>query len=267
MRVSAVMRNLFGLGVLLALTLMTGRVSAQSTQWDGFYLGASLGGENSNVCSTSTLTGLNIDPTTATFSRCSSGGLVGGLQFGENFQTKRLVFGLGADLVFSEAKSNSSTMDLTGVAPPPGTYSLSGKTGPKDFAIIGGRIGYGGTLVFPYVRAGAVITTGSQSSTLAYIPAGTTAPNASFGAGKNFNSTGWAAGAGAEIGLNGAWSISAEYLHLSLGQGSSATTTCSGAAAACAPFAGVSLDTTRNGFTANVIRIGINYWFNYWDKP
>ena len=261
------MKNLFGLGILLVLILMTGQVSAQTAQWDGFYLGASLGGENSNVCSTSTLTGLSIDPTTTTFSRCSSGGVMGGLQFGETFQMKRLVLGLGADLVFSEAKSNSSTMSLTGVVPPPGTYSLSGKTGPKDFAIIGGRVGYGGNLVFPYVRAGAVITTGSQSSTLAYIPPGATAPTASFGAGKNFNSTGWAAGAGAEIGLNGAWSISAEYLHMSLGQGSSATTTCAGAAGACSPFAGVSLDTARNGFTANVFRIGINYWFNYWDKP
>jgi outer membrane immunogenic protein len=213
------------------------------------------------------LNGLNIDPTTTTFSRCSSGGVVGGLQFGENFQIKKLVLGLGADLVLSEAKNNSSTMDLTGAAPPPGTYSLAGKTGPRDFAIIGGRIGYGGNLVFPYVRAGAVITTGSQSSTLAYIPPGAAAPTASFGAGKNFNSTGWAAGAGAEIGLNGAWSISAEYLHMSLGQGSASTTTCAGAASACSPFAGVSLDTTHNGFTANVIRIGINYWFNYWDKP
>src|SRR5277367_4835566 len=125
MRMITAKKNVYGLAILLALILMTGNVSAQSTQWDGFYLGASLGGENSNVCSTSTLNGLSIDPTTTTFSRCSSGGLVGGLQFGETFQMKRLVLGLGVDLVFSEAKSNSSTLDLTGVAPPPGTYSLS----------------------------------------------------------------------------------------------------------------------------------------------
>jgi hypothetical protein len=80
---------------------------------------------------------------------------VGGLQFGENFQIKRLVLGIGADLVVSEAKSDSATSQLTGAAPPPGTYSLSGKLSPKDFAIIGGRIGYGGTMFFPYVRAGA----------------------------------------------------------------------------------------------------------------
>jgi opacity protein-like surface antigen len=266
MRVTA-MKNVFGLAVLLALILMTSHAAAQSTQWDGFYLGASLGGENSKVCSTSTLKGLNIDPTTATFSGCSSGGVLGGVQFGDNFQIKRLVLGLGADLVLSAAKNNNSTLTFAAAAPPPGTYTLAGKTSPRDFAIIGGRIGYGGNLIFPYVRAGAVLTTGSQSSTLAYIPAGTTAPDASFGAGKNFSSTGWAAGAGAEIGLNGAWSISAEYLRVNLGQGSTSTSTCAGAANACSPFAGVSLDTAHNSYTANVIRIGINYWFNYWDTP
>ncbi len=56
-------------------------------------------------------------------------------------------------------------------------------------------------------------------------------PNASFGEGKNFASTGWAAGGGAEIGLNGAWSITAEYLHVSLGKGSSSTAACAGTAA------------------------------------
>jgi outer membrane immunogenic protein len=262
------MRNLFALAVLPAWILTAGIASAQSTTpWDGFYLGASLGGENTKFCSSSVLTVLNTDPATSTFTRCSSGGLVGGLQFGENFQIKRLVLGIGADLVVSEAKSESATSQLMGAAPPPGTYSLSGKLSPKDFAIIGGRIGYGGNVFFPYVRAGAVVTTGSQSSTLAYVPPATTAPVASFDGGKNFNSTGWAAGAGAEVGLNGAWSISAEYLHMSLGKGSSVASTCAGAASACAAFAGVSLDTTHNNFTANVIRIGINYWFNYWDKP
>jgi outer membrane immunogenic protein len=263
------MRNVFALAVPPALLLTAGVASAQSTpSWDGFYLGASLGGESTNVCNSSVLTGMNIDPATSTLSRCSSGGLVGGLQFGENFQFKRLVFGIGADVVISEAKSDSSTLQFMGAAPPPGTYSLSGKSSPKDFAIVGGRIGYGGNVFFPYVRAGAVaVIAGSQSTTLAYIPAGTSTPVASFDGGKNFNSTGWAAGAGAEIGLNGAWSISAEYLHMSLGKGSSPTSTCAGAVSACSAFAGVSLETTHNTFTANVFRIGINYWFNYWDKP
>ena len=253
--------------LLLTSPWMAGLVLAQNAApWDGFYLGASLGDENTKVCSTSTLVGANIDPSTATFSGCSSGGLVGGLQFGENIQIKRVVIGIGADVVFSQAKNDNSTLNFVGPAPPAGTYTLSGKFGPKDFAIISGRIGYGGNLIFPYVRAGAVLTS-SQSSNLSYIPSGTTAPVASFNGGKNFDSTGWAAGAGAEIGLNGAWSISAEYLRMNLGKGSTSLATCSGAASACSAFVGVSLETAHSAYTTNVIRIGVNYWFNYWDKP
>jgi outer membrane immunogenic protein len=261
------MKNVFALAVMLTLLSMIGVASVQgATAWDGFYLGASLGGENTNVCNRSVLTGANIDPAASSFTSCSNGGFVAGLQLGENFQIDRLVLGIGADVVFSQAKNDNSTVNFTGTAPPPGIYTLSGKLSPKDFALIGARIGYGGNQIFPYLRAGAVITS-SESSTLAYTPSGTTAPVASFGGGKNFNSSGWAAGAGAEIGLNGAWSISAEYLHMSLGNGSNSTTTCAGAAGACSAFAGVSLENTHNAFTANIIRIGINYWFNYWDKP
>lgn len=261
------MKYVFGMVLFATFVLTAGVASAQNaTPWDGFYLGASLGGLSPKGCSHSSLTGVSIDPATASFSSCSSGGTVGGLQFGENFQISRLVFGVGADVVFSRASNGSSTLTFAGTEPPAGIYSLSGKSSPKDFAILSGRVGYGGNLLFPYLRAGAVLTQ-SQSNALSYTPAGTTAPTASFGGGKNFNSAGWVAGAGAEIGLNGAWSLSAEYLHMSLGKGSSSTTTCAGAAAACAAFAGVSLNNTHDAYTANLIRIGINYWFNYWDKP
>lgn len=225
------MKNAFVLAVALTLVSMADAVSAQSiTPWDGFYLGASLGGENTNVCNRSVLTGLNIDPATSTFASCSSGGLVGGLQLGENFQIARLVLGIGADLVFSRAKNSNSTLTLTGADPPAGIYTLSGKLSPKDFAIIGGRIGYGGNLIFPYIRAGAVVTS-SESSTLAYTPTATATPTASFGGGSN------------------------------------SATTCAGATGACSAFAGVSLENAHNAFTASIIRVGINYWFNYWDKP
>jgi outer membrane immunogenic protein len=257
------------LAFLAVLILVATVASAQSsTPWDGFYLGGNLGGMSSKVCGSSTLKGAAIDPTlNTTFTSCSGSGLAGGLQFGENFQINRLVLGIGADFLVSSSKDVNSNLQFTGQAPPPGTYLFSGKLSPNDFAILGARIGYGGNMIFPYLRAGGVVTSGSKSSTASYTPIGATGPVASFDGGKNFNSTGWAAGGGAEIGLNGAWSISAEYLHVSLGKGSSSATTCAGTATACAAFAGVTLDNTHNAFTANIVRIGINYWFNYWDKP
>jgi opacity protein-like surface antigen len=257
------------LAAVLVLFSIAGGVSAQSTTpWDGFYAGINIGGASTNACTSSTLNGATIDPmSVTTFSSCPSGGIIGGLQVGENFQIKRLVWGVGADLDFWSSKDTNPTLKFTGPAPPAGTYGFSGKFSPKDFAIVGARIGYAGDFLLPYLRAGGVITTGSQNSTLNYIPAGATQPIASFGGGRNFASTGWAAGGGAEIGLNGAWSITAEYLRVSLGKGGNSSTSCAGTAAACAAFAGISLENTHNGFTSNIFRVGINYWFNYWDKP
>lgn len=257
------------LSELLALTCVGGIASAQnSTAWDGFYAGIGIGGASTNACSSSTLKGASIAGTSVTtFSSCPSGGTVGGIQIGENFQTKRVVWGVGADFDFSTSKVNNQSLNSAGPAPPAGTYGSAGKFSPKDFAIVGARIGYAGDLLLPFLRAGGVFTLGSQGSALNYVPTGAVASTASFSEGKNFASTGWAAGGGAEIGLNGAWSITAEYLHLSLGKGANSTTTCAGAAGACAAFAGISLDNTHNAFTSNVFRIGINYWFNYWDKP
>lgn len=241
--------------------------SAQSDRpWDGLYTGVNAGGARNNACTNSTLNGATIDSASiATFSSCSSSGLVGGVQIGENFQTKRLFWGVGADLDTWNTKNTNQMLKYTGAVPPPGTFDFSAKLSPSDFAIIGPRIGYAGDLWLPYLRVGAIITTGSHNSTLSYTSAGTTKPTVSFSGGKNFTSTGWAAGGGTEIGLNGAWSITVAYLHANLGKGSNSTATCSGSASACAACSGISLDSSHDAFTANIFRIGVNYWFGYWE--
>ena len=38
-----------------------------------------------------------------------------------------------------------------------------------------------------------------------------------------------------------------------------------GLRAACAAFSAITLDTMGNGLTANLFRVGINYWFDYWN--
>jgi outer membrane immunogenic protein len=254
---------------LLAFVSIAGAVRAQSDNpWAGFYAGLNAGGAWSDTCNSATLNGAMIEPgiAAAFYNRnCPGGTFVGGVQLGDNFQYKRLVWGIGADLDAWSAKNRSRSLKYTGEVPPPGTYAFSGKLSPNDFIVIGPRFGYAGDLWLPYLRVGTIITTGSRDSTLSYIPAGATKPTASFSGGKNFTSTGWVAGAGTEIGLNGAWSITAEYLHVNLGKGSNSTTTCNGSASACAAFSGISLHSMHNGFTANVFRVGINYWFGYWE--
>jgi outer membrane immunogenic protein len=256
------------LPAVLALASMAGVAGAQSdTPWNGGYAGANLGEASNHACNSWTASGTTIDPAGGTaFSNrnCASSSFIGGLQIGDNFQYKRLVWGIQADLDLWEGGNRRQTLKYAGEAPPPGTYTSSGKLNPSDFVMIAPRIGYGGTLWMPYVTAGAITTLGSHDSTLVYTPPGATKPTASFGGGRNFGSGGWVAGGGAEWGLNGPWSIKAEYLHVNLGKGSNSTAACSGTAAGCAAFSGISFDSSHAALSPNMFRIGITYWFSYW---
>lgn len=252
---------------VFVLALGVGVASAQSDKpWNGVYAGVNAGGTRNNTCTRSTLNGAMTDAAGgASFSSCAGGGLVGGMQLGADFQTKRLVLGVEADVDVLTAKNASQSLKYAGTVLPPGTYASFGRLNPSDLAVIGPRIGYAGDLLLPYIRAGVVIASGAKDSTVNYTALGATKSVASFSGGKPFNSVGWAAGGGTEIGFNGPWSISVEYLHISLAGNSGSTTYCSGTADACAAFTDISLESTHKSFTTNVLRIGITYWFDYWD--
>jgi outer membrane immunogenic protein len=255
---------------LLAMTGIAGMASAKvDIPWDGAYLGVNAGEASSSTCNRWALNGVTVAPATAfEFNNrdCSdSSTLIGGMRIGENFQYKRLVLGVDADLDFWRAKQFSQSLKYSGAVPPPGTYHYSDKPSPSGFAIIGPRIGYAGDTWLPYLEIGAIIAAGSHHSTLFYTPAGAKIPTASFSGGTDFSSTGWVAGGGFELGLNGAWSITAEYLHANFGKGSNSSATCNGAVPACAAFSGISFDNTHDGFSANIFHIGITYWFGYWE--
>jgi len=255
--------------ILIALVAVAGTASAQSDKpWDGAYAGLNAGSASSSNCNSWTPSGAAIDPAIATAlyqQSCAGGGkVVFGGQIGDNFQYKRFVWGIGADLDIGSSKNSNSSLTYAGAVPPAGSYASSGKLGPSDFLIVGPRVGYAGDQWMPYLRVGGVITSGSHNSTLSFTPAGAAKPTVAFDGGNNYSSSGWAAGGGAEIGLHGAWSISAEYLHVDLGKGSTAAATCSGTAAECAAFSGISFDSAHSRFTANIVRINVNYWFGYW---
>jgi outer membrane immunogenic protein len=253
---------------VLALATMAGMACAQSdTPWNGGYAGLNLGEASKGTCNSWTAGGPAINPAGGpafSNSNCASSTFVGGVQVGDNFQYKRLVWGIEADLDLWEGGNRSQTLKYAGEAPPAGTYTASGKLNPSDFLMVAPRIGYGGTLWMPYVTAGVIAALGSHDSTLSYTPTGAAKPTASFGGGKSFASGGWVAGGGAEWGLNGPWSIKAEYLHVNLGRESNSVAACSGTPAACTAFSGLSIDSNHDGFSANLFRIGITYWFSYW---
>ena len=256
-------------GVLLILVCVSGVALAQSqTPWDGTYFGVNAGASSTKGCGAWTQTGAGpplSGAVTVSDQRCAGGDrFLGGVQFGENFQYKRFVWGLGLDLDASASANATQSVKNPNVPPPTGSYVFSGKEGPSDFAVVGPRLGYAGSLWLPYLRGGAIIAGGSRNSVLSFTPSGAAKPSASFIGGRAFSTVGWAAGAGTEIGFNGPWSISLEYLRVNLGKGSETTAACSGSAASCAAFSGISFDSMHGGFTANMYRIGITYWFAYW---
>jgi opacity protein-like surface antigen len=254
--------------ILLVLLNASCSALAQSEiPWDGGYFGVNVGDASSKACGTWTPNGAELAPGSAAMvsnRSCAAGAnFLGGLQVGENFQSKRLVWGIGLDLDAAASNTAPHSVKVTGGPPPPGTYVVSGRQSPNGFAVVGPRVGYAGDVWLPYLRGGTIIADGSHAGMLSFTPAGAAKPSVSFTGARNFSTIGWVAGAGTEIGLNGPWSITVEYLHVNLGKGSGATAVCSGSAAACAAFSGISFDSVHDGFAANIYRIGVTYWFGY----
>jgi opacity protein-like surface antigen len=255
--------------MLLVFLIMPVHAMAQSeTPWSGTSVGLNAGDMSGKGCSAWTSIDARIDPSASSPPAqltCSTGGhFVGGVQLGENFQYKHLMWGFGIDLDAASSKNPTESLKYTGDAPPAGTYTFSGRQSPNGFAIAAPRVGYAGDLWQPFLRAGALIASGAHDTTLTFTPAGATKPTVSFGGARNFSSVGWVAGGGTEIGLNGPWSISLEYLHLSLGKGSQSNAICSGSAVACSAFSGIVIANSHDPFTANLYRVGVTYWFGYW---
>jgi outer membrane immunogenic protein len=89
----------------------------------------------------------------------------------------------------------------------------------------------------------AVLAVWAESAGAADLPSGRSTVNATH--------AGWAAGAGAEWSLTGAWSVKAEYLHVDLGTLTDAAANAVGAATI----------THAHGLTEDMARVGFNYRF------
>jgi outer membrane immunogenic protein len=240
-----------------------------TTPWDGGYFGINAGPISSSTCNSWALNRSLVNSADASQlggRDCpKANGIIGGLQVGENFQHKRLVWGIDANLEYWGSATRDESFSYVGQGFPPGRYTFSTRESPSEFAIIGPRIGYAANPWLAYLRVGALLSEGAHKSELYYAPIGTTKPTASFTGGRDFSPYGWAAGAGAELGLYGAWSLTLEYLHASLAAAPDSSEGCSGPAAICSAFSGLALGTAHESYGANIVRIGITYWFNYWD--
>jgi outer membrane immunogenic protein len=255
------------------LILAATTASAVDNIWNGAYAGFNAGQGTSHSCGSWSAANSSAESGMLAglyAPNCGShGAFLGGGQIGDNVQINRLAYGVEAALDVWEGSHSAQSASFGGAspiagAPPAGTYSFTARRNPDFIGMFTARIGYAGNQWFPYLKAGGLLAGGSQNDKLTYVPEASALTTATFNGAKSFASTGWVAGGGVEIGLHGPWSLSAEYLHASLGKGSSSTAGCAGSAANCAAFANASLQNSHGSFEANLIRIGINYWFDYW---
>jgi outer membrane immunogenic protein len=258
------------LAALIALAAVSGAASAQglvvtatTPKWEGFFAGLNAGGAWNTTCNTWTANGPAANTPAFNDRDCPNKSIgVGGFQFGYNFQHEQWVWGFELDYDFWSAKNKSKSFTYTGNAFPPGTYTFSGKLTPNGVAIIGPRLGYAIDNWLPYIRAGGVFTSGTHDIMASYTPTGASSPDATFNGGKNSASHGFGISLGTEYKVADQWSVKFEYTYIKLGKSSqNSTTSCNGSVAACDAFAGASLDSIHNSFTASLLRVGFNYDF------
>jgi outer membrane immunogenic protein len=202
--------------------------------WTGFYIGIQGGGGWSRVIQTGA-TPFSSDTYQGT------GGVIGGT-VGFNVQLDHVVLGLEADGSGSWIKGDTI-----------GTDPISGNCGgavPRCFsnlqslATFRARAGVAMDNVLPYVTGGLAV--GSLHG-----EEGDVAANGAFGAGTT-TVVGWTAGFGVEAMFNRYWSAKVEYLYMDFGNRAIFNDNVAGA---------IFPESLR--YTANVLRVGLNYRFGY----
>jgi outer membrane immunogenic protein len=264
---------------LLALTAVAGAASAQDViatvqnPWEGWFIGANIGGAWNHTCS-SWEPGPLIRGTPALANafynrNCpNNGNFIGGIDGGYNFQIDQWVWGFKADYEAVGSKSKSVSYTFAGSpAIPPGIYTASGKVSPNGIFLLGPRVGYSVDEWLPWVRLGGAFTSGSHDGTLSYTPAaGSLAPAASVTGSKNVQNHGFNVGLGIDYGVQGPWSVVAEYNYVKLSKGSNSDVNCTSTSikgsALCTNYANFDLSNIHNSFTMNMFRVGFHYGFH-----
>jgi outer membrane immunogenic protein len=222
--------------------------------WTGLYLGANGGwGWASNFNASSIFT----DPTGATVispatSNLNATGPVFGAQLGYNWQIGSWVWGIEGDFDGANIDkfSNAGATVIPGGGGAPFVANEPFHAKVDWLASIRGRLGY------------------TWGPGMIYIPGGGAWASLDFNAGGPandfaFSSTstksGWTIGAGYEWLINPNWSVRGEYLYYKFTGATSATVT-GGAIAPAGSFTTHSI----GNFDVNVVRLGLNYKFNWW---
>lgn len=204
----------------LCPAIVSSAALAEKPNWAGLYIGAHVGGATGEWDGRTTFTdpvagvlpGLWANPNQS----IDADGWVAGGQIGYNLQRDAFVFGIEADVSWSDL-NGEGTFSTLGVDD---RYNWKIKTELDAFGTVRGRLGFlvspslllYGTGGFAWAR-----TSGDLTVSHTWVPD----PAASFGVTARGSARethiGWTAGAGAELMLAKNWTVKAEWLHVDLG--------------------------------------------------
>lgn len=135
---------------------------ADTTDWSGFYVGATAGHANgsADVTTSPAYSGSGYFSSSSTPAITSAGqgqvdpsGFAGGLNFGYNWQWDSIVFGLEADWSALNADDDRSATDVYPCCSP-STFTVYEKTSADDLKTLRARIGYANDRSLFYFTAG-----------------------------------------------------------------------------------------------------------------
>jgi len=271
---------LAAMGVVPAIAADLGRpapvyktppVVAAAYDWTGFYAGANVGYgwavDSMVLTSDPTLVSPGFITLLGNTAISKPAGVVGGGQFGYNWQMGNALLGVEGDI--SGASLSSTTPAFGDVEV--GSFGLRHFVHSHEsmdwLATVRGRLGFLPTQQFLLyatggLAVGQVKTDSSLTNTVPNnVPACIVTPpeGLCMGSSDSANRVGWTVGAGAEYALGGNWSLRAEYFYVDLGKSSSTGFDTR------FPLGGVSrvhvplFANTKDDF--NIVRFGFNYRF------
>jgi outer membrane immunogenic protein len=259
---------------------------APACVWCGFYVGGNVGyagSESTSVNSSAVVTNPGVvTPGALAAAEAALGtgipvgsrnGIIGGGQFGYNFQSGRFVAGFEADIqgLSGRATGTSVTSVLADGGAIPGSATLTATNSVNWLGTVRGRIGIAAAPNFLIYGTGGLAYGGVNSSTginqaFSGPAAAVLGLNGTSLASGNFSETrvGWTVGAGGEWMFTSNWSAKLEYLHYDLGSANYGTTV-NNFATGGITLAGTLLYTlgqsSSTNFRGDIVRVGLNYKF------
>jgi outer membrane immunogenic protein len=203
----------------------------------------------------------------------SQKGIIGGGQFGYNFQSGRFVAGFEADIQGLSGRATGTSVTsvpVVGIADNPTNATLTATNSVSWLGTVRGRIGIAAAPNFLIYGTGGLAYGGVNSSTgINQTISGPAAigNNGTFPASGNFSETrvGWTVGAGGEWMFTGNWSAKLEYLHYDLGSANYGTSVSNFAVAGAPDPVGTRFYTlgqsSSTNFRGDIVRVGLNYKF------